>query len=407
MSPTRLPGAEYRNVERAAGAMGETYRGPIVDEASLAQHVLDVLRAASARLDAKALGAVVVLVVGTLAWDRVHFTGPAGEWPFAPDLPGEFWLSVLVVEILLAVPLVFCVLVADAAVDRGARTALAYPLAVVISMALGSWLQYEVRQRTGLRVWADVPGRDHAVALAQPLLVFLEASLRNALVVAVYVNRRTTLQAQRRMREAELARASAQRRTYESRLQALQARVEPQFLFNTLAQVRRLFATDPERGSAMLDDLIGYLRAALPHLRESSSTVGQELALAQAWLRILRARGTEGPAMSLQADEAVRAAAMPPMVLLPLIDCALGRGDAQARPIQVTTRAADGRLHVRVRHPDAPRAPATDEEGWQVIGQRLRALYGERAALTIDWREGYGTQADLTIPHELTDRGHR
>jgi len=388
--------------------MSTVYRGPIVDEAPWRVRAVEALREACSRLDHRALAAVIALAIGTLAWDRVHFIGPTGEWP-SFDLPGEFWLSVLLVEVILSSSLVFCVLVADAAVDRGARRATAYTLALIVSMALGSWLQYHLRQWTGLRLWADLSGNDHAVAAAQPLLVFLEASLRNALVVAVYVNRRTTLRAQRRMREAELARAAAQRRTYESRLQALQARVEPQFLFNTLAQVGRLFATDPKRGSAMLDDLIGYLRAALPHLRESTSTVGQELMLAEAWLRILRTRGAAGPAMEVDGEEHVRAAAMPPMVLLPLIDCALGRSrvDAPTRPIEVTTRAEDGRLHVRVRHPDARRAPASDDEAWQTIGRRLRALYGERAALTMHWRAGHGTQADLAIPYESADRDHR
>ena len=384
--------------------MTDVYRGPIVDEASWQVRAGEIVRAAARRFDHKAVLAIAAIVAGTLVWDRIHFIGPTGEWPFA-GIPDDFWWSVLLVEISLATFLVTGVLLADASVDRGARPAIAYTLAVLIAMALGSWLQYHLRQWTGMRLWADAQPRE--VALAQPLLVFLEACLRNALVVAVYVNHRSTLQARERMHAAELARASAARRTYESRLQALQARVEPQFLFNTLGEVRRLFATDAVRGIAMLDDLIVYLRAALPHLRESTSTVGQELDLAHAWLRIMRARTGTRASVDVDVDSDLRKAAMPPMVLLPLVDCAFG-GTAtnHAQPIRVSARAAHGHLLVTMRDAGTRAAPPRND-AWHALEQRLRVLYGDAAALSVEWREGRGTCAQLTIPHERTDRDPR
>src|SRR5206468_7152836 len=93
-----------------------------------------------------------------------------------------------------------------------------------------------------------------------------------------------------RLNAAQVQRAETQRRTLESRLQVLQARVEPQFLFNTLAQVRELYESDPAKGGEMLGNLIVYLRAALPHLRESTSTLGQEMDLVTAYLNIMRVR---------------------------------------------------------------------------------------------------------------------
>jgi len=387
--------------------MIDTWRGTIVDEASWRVRMGDVVRAAAARLDARALAAVVALVVGTLAWDRLHFIGPAGEWPFA-DIPAEFWWSVVLVEVSLAAFLVIGVLLADASVERGARPAAAYTVAVVIAMALGSWLQYHLRQWTGMRVWADMPPQPHEIALAQPLYVFLEACLRNALVVAVYVNHRTTVRARERMHAAELARALAARRTYESRLQALQARVEPQFLFNTLGEVGRLFATAPADGTAMLDDLIAYLRAALPHLRESTSTVGQELDLAHAWLRIMRARAGARAVVDMDVDADVRGAALPPMVLLPLIGCAFGGTQTSGgQPLRVITRTDAGRLRIAVHDAEARAVPARSSDAWQALEQRLRVLYGDAATLTLEWREDRGTCAELAIPHEAADRHRR
>ena len=100
----------------------------------------------------------------------------------------------------------------------------------------------------------------------------------------VYTDRRRALAARARMHAAELERARAAKRTLESRLQAMQARVEPQFLFNTLAQVRDLYRADAALGERMLDELIAYLRAAMPKMRDTSSTVGQEIELVRAYL---------------------------------------------------------------------------------------------------------------------------
>ena len=71
----------------------------------------------------------------------------------------------------------------------------------------------------------------------------------------------------------------------------MQARVEPRFLFNTLAQVERLYEIDAQRADRMLDDLIVYLRAALPQLRETTSTLSREIELAKAYLNIVEAAG--------------------------------------------------------------------------------------------------------------------
>src|SRR5207244_943800 len=124
--------------------------------------------------------------------------------------------------------------------------------------------------------WEEIEGLDAVIYEIMPLKVCLEAMIFATFGTFVYVSERTARLAVQRMRSAELARAAARRRTIESRLQAMQARVEPQFLFNTLARVRDLGDLDAEAGHRMLDELISYLRAALPHLRESTSTLGRE-----------------------------------------------------------------------------------------------------------------------------------
>src|SRR5262249_41165738 len=128
------------------------------------------------------------------------------------------------------------------------------------------------------------------------------------------------LRAAAQMNGAQVQRADAQRQTLESRLQALQARVEPRFLLNTLAQVHALYESDPAKGSQMLGDLIVYLRAALPHLRDSTSTLEQELGRVGAGLGIMRLHWGQRLEFDIDAPQTELAARVPPMILLPLVN---------------------------------------------------------------------------------------
>jgi LytS/YehU family sensor histidine kinase len=174
--------------------------------------------------------------------------------------------------------------------------------------------------------------------------------------------------------------------------------------------VRELYERDAAVAGRMLDDLIAYLRAALPHLRESSSTVGQELALARAYLDIMRVRLGQRLAFSIDVPEAVRAARMPPMMLLPLIDHALmyglRPGDAQGT-IRIETRAAGGRLSLAITDSGVGFVPDGPGENLAGIGERLQALYGADARFELERMRERGTRATLEIPYEATERGDR
>src|SRR4030095_1574378 len=88
--------------------------------------------------------------------------------------------------------------------------------------------------------------------------------------------------------DAECRRESLEAQMVEARLSALQAQIEPHFLFNTLANVKRLYETAPARGREMLGSLINYLQAALPGMREPGSTLAREIELVRSFLTILQ-----------------------------------------------------------------------------------------------------------------------
>jgi hypothetical protein len=320
--------------------------------------------------------------------------------------PPELVTSYLVLLVCCWFFLFLAVLVGDDAVARGAPRVRSYSLAVVGGAAFGASAQYAIRLPFGLRTM--VSQEEFLVRITQPMLVFLDFLILGALVTFVYVNLRTARRAAARHHAAELARLEARRRTLESRLQAMQARVEPQFLFNTLAQVGRLYESDAALAGKMLDDLIAYLRAALPHLRESSSTLGKEAALARAYLDIVRVRLGERLAFDIVIPDALADARMPPMMLLPLIDHVLVYGLETSHAggsIRVATSTGDGKLRLAITDSGAGFVPGGRASDLDSIGERLHALYGDAATLRLKRMQEQGTQAILEIPYETTKSG--
>lgn len=337
-----------------------------------------------------------------------HVTFRIGRLLYVSDLremfQGTTWKATLLMQTSFVACLVLSVLVADEAVGRGAPRWPTYLGALLVGAAVAAVAQATLNAWLG---WDEYGGAAPPSAVtARPYQVFFGALLYGVFGCFVYVNHRTARLAGDRMRAAELARAVSRRRTLESRLQAMQARVEPQFLFNTLAQVGELYEREPATAGQMLDDLIAYLRAALPHLRESSSTLGRELELARAYLDIMRVRLGDRLAFEIDVPEEARSARMPPMMLLPLIDHAIVYGLQSAEvagSLCIQTTAEAGRLRLQVTDTGAGFVPGTGDDGLTSIRERLDALYGSDAHFELERILERGTRATLDIPYEAAD----
>lgn len=175
-----------------------------------------------------------------------------------------------------------------------------------------------------------------------------------------------------------------------ARLQAIQARVDPQLLFDTLAAVKRGYETDTQRAEQMLDALAAFLRAALPRLRSVRSSVELEFGLVQAYVQLLRWCATTPVDLQIRQPEALAGAAFPTGILLPL----LVDRSAGARCITLEALAQGPALRVQVNDTRAP-AGAT----LQRLRRSLHDLYGEAARLQMQPLDG-GARIDLELPLE-------
>ncbi|HEY1090051.1 MAG TPA: histidine kinase, partial [Burkholderiaceae bacterium] len=190
----------------------------------------------------------------------------------------------------------------------------------------------------------------------------------------------------------------------EAQVSALNAQIEPHFLFNTLANVKRLYETTPERGRDMLRSLIDYLRAALPSMRRQDSTLDQELSLVRSYLTILQMRMGERLSFSIDADQALLAARMPPMVLPTLVENAIKHGLAplpEGGRIEIDARQlSGGALSVEVRDNGAGFTGGSGSGvGLANTRARLAALFGESAALELEAAAPRGVIARLRMPY--------
>jgi sensor histidine kinase YesM len=228
--------------------------------------------------------------------------------------------------------------------------------------------------------------------------------LEGGCAVLIYARLRQARLAQTAFAAAELERATMARHVLASRLSAMQAQVEPRFLFNALAQVDALYDRDLTAGDRMLDELIVYLRAALPRLRGGGSTLRQEMELTRAYLAIIQMRMGSRLAFEFDVPQALQAAHFPPMVLLPLIDNATRHG-LEPCPlgghIQVRAEQSINNLRISVIDSGAGRAETLIEKrGLATLRERLRGLYADQARLTLASNHPQGIIATVEIPHE-------
>jgi signal transduction histidine kinase len=200
----------------------------------------------------------------------------------------------------------------------------------------------------------------------------------------------------------QMARLGLEREMTEARLQVMQAQIEPHFLFNTLANVRRLYQVDPPMGRAMLQHLSRYLGAALPQMRESRSTLGRETALTVAYLNIQKIRMGSRLAFDVDIPEALKACAVPPMMLLTLAENAIRHGLVpmpEGGSVRVRARAESGVLTLEVS--DTGRG--LEESSGSGIGlanirARLKSLYDSDARLLLANNALRGVTATLELP---------
>jgi histidine kinase/histidine kinase/DNA gyrase B/HSP90-like ATPase len=201
---------------------------------------------------------------------------------------------------------------------------------------------------------------------------------------------------------------SLKRQVVEARMAAMQAQVEPHFLFHTLASIDRLIETDPSRASKMQKNLIALLRASMPAMREKSTNLGRELDVVRPYLEILRVRMEDRLQPQVNVPEGLYSADFPPMMLQSLVENAVKHGlepKAEGGAITVSAEVVHGKLAVTVADTGvgfARAATAGTGTGLNNIRERLKLIYGAAAELRIAENAPSGTRVIIVVPYKAT-----
>jgi signal transduction histidine kinase len=212
---------------------------------------------------------------------------------------------------------------------------------------------------------------------------------------------------------------SLRRQVVEARMAAMQAQVEPHFLFNTLASIDHLIETDPPRASQMQKNLIALLRASMPTMREAAGVggtqgngvrdLGREIAVIRPYLEILKVRMEERLTTQIDVPEGLHSAEFPPMMLQTLVENAIKHGlepKAEGGHLRVAAQIVHGKLQMTVADTGlgfGKAATAGTGVGLANIRERLQMLYGNRATLTVAENQPSGTVVTITVPYKTVE----
>jgi LytS/YehU family sensor histidine kinase len=200
---------------------------------------------------------------------------------------------------------------------------------------------------------------------------------------------------------AERARAEAS----EAQLAALQAQLDPHFLFNALNTVASLVRTDQRRAEATVENLARILRRTLDRSRKASIPLSDELDYLRAYLSIEKERFGDRLIVDWRIDAAALDCRIPPMSLQPLVENSLKHGFAQRMTggsVRIGAARSNGRLRLEVADDGPGFAPGhTDGTGLGNLRRRLETLYGGNARLEVPASNGGGAVVAIDMPAQV------
>jgi TM2 domain-containing membrane protein YozV len=190
----------------------------------------------------------------------------------------------------------------------------------------------------------------------------------------------------------------------------MRAQVEPHFLFNTLAHVQALQEIDPPQAGVMMERLISYLRAAMPTMRETTSTLGREIEVVCAYLDLLKIRMGDRLRYVINVPAELSQIALPPTMIATLVENAIKHGlepKKEGGTIAINARILPGvngasdQLEMLVADDGLGLGGAQTQGtgiGLANTRERLKMLYGSTGSLLVEPNAPSGVRALLTLP---------
>jgi two-component system sensor histidine kinase AlgZ len=188
----------------------------------------------------------------------------------------------------------------------------------------------------------------------------------------------------------------------EARLQALQARIRPHFLFNSINAVLSLIRSEPKRAEAALEDMAELFRVLMADNRELTS-LAREIELCRQYLDLEQLRLGERLQVEWHVDKMPADAMVPPLVLQPLLENAVYHGiEPRAEPgvVSINVYRKGDRVHAVLRNPYKTEGNhhAGNKMALANIRERLQLHFDAEASLKTTV-ENHAYQVHITLPY--------
>jgi signal transduction histidine kinase len=319
------------------------------------------------------------------------------QWP-AAEIVGAWLLSLGNLMVIAAAILLTLALAGRLPLRRFAPRALLFVAALLTGAALGELAVLCLQ-------WRAWPTVDAATVVGRAWRWVPIGAVTGAIVM--FRQRARELDA--RIHESDVTRLKLEQQRVETQLQVLQSQIEPHFLFNTLATIRRLHQTDPSRGRETLADFVHYLRCALPEMRANETTLGREVDLITAYLDVLRVRMGSRLDFAIDVAPRLRDHRIPPLSLATLVENAVKHGLGglpEGGRLAIGAWLEGESLVLRVADTGTGlTASQGTGMGLTNLRVRLRGLYGKEGTLVLSPNEPCGLAATLRIPARPVDPG--
>lgn len=204
-------------------------------------------------------------------------------------------------------------------------------------------------------------------------------------------------------------------------MRALQAQINPHFLFNTLNTISSLIRTCPETARDIIIKLSTFFRHSLQK-SDHNIPLSDELAQVDAYLTIEQVRFGDKLTVIRDIDPRTHAALIPPFTLQPLVENAVKHGlqpKENGGTLNITTRISGADVEIVIaddgvgiqpeiqKHLGRPRPGSGNSNGIGLsnVCERLKGAFGERYGLTIDSTPGAGSSMHIRIPQHVKEEG--
>lgn len=291
-------------------------------------------------------------------------------------------------------PGVLALRMADRAVADGVARTLAYGTASLLVILVGVFV-------IGPLLY-PVIGGEPDWSTRQDIMLCFNLLLTFGVGSFAYAHWRSGTDTLARVQAAELGRAQQEQLLQSARLLALQARVEPQLLFDSLQRIREQIGPATDAADRMLNDLIALLRALQPAVGATASSVAREMSLLEAFGRVTAHPALQPPRLQLHASALARPARLAPLLLLPVLRGLVGDEGHAAPAWQVWATAVTERLLISVQPAQAdPQATRRLRElDLHALQARAVAVHGPAARVHVDPAAPGALLFDLPLEHE-------